>query len=104
MTLLAIKHPVQLLCDAQGTYGIGVVSSAVEADHRHPPEVILRPDRLSEAKTHPAALQMIMGGFRHGMFSHKSASEEARADRAAVLAVGLSAFGRRHAGRPWADA
>ena len=70
MTLLAIKHPVQLLCDAQGTYGIGGVSSAVEADHRHPPEVILRPDRLSEAKTHPAALQMIMGGFRHGMFSH----------------------------------
>jgi hypothetical protein len=70
MTLLAIKHPVQLLCDAQGTIGIGVVSSAVEADHRHPPEVILRPDRLSEAKTHPAALQMIMGGFRHGMFSH----------------------------------
>jgi LacI family transcriptional regulator len=34
----------------------------------------------------------------------ESAAEEARADRAAVLAVGLSAFGRRHAGRPWADA
>ena len=70
MTLLAIRHPVQLLCDSQGIYGIGVVGNAVQADGRHPPEVILRPDRLSEAKTHPAALQMIMGGFRHGMFSH----------------------------------
>jgi PcfJ-like protein len=70
MTLLAIKHPVQLLCDAKGTYGIGVVSSAVEDGHRHSPEIILRPDRLLEAKTRPAALQMIMGGFRHGMFSH----------------------------------
>ena len=38
--------------------------------HRQPPEIVLRPDRLFEAETSPAALQMIIGGFRHGMFSH----------------------------------
>ena len=70
MTLLAMKHPVQLLCDAKGIYGIRVVKSAVEEGHRQPPEIVLRPDRLFEAETSPAALQMIIGGFRHGMFSH----------------------------------
>ena len=64
------KHPVQLLCDTSSMYGIGVVSSAVEDGFPKLPEIILRPDRLLEAKTHPAALQMIVGGFRHGMFSH----------------------------------
>jgi hypothetical protein len=70
MTLLTVKHPVQLLSDAKGIYGIGVVGSAVEDRRGQPPEIILRPDRLLEAKTRPAALQMIFGGFRHGMFSH----------------------------------
>jgi hypothetical protein len=69
MTLLAMKRPVQLLYDARGIYGIGVVSSAVEEGHGQPPEIILRPDRLLEAPTRAAALQMITGGFRHGMFS-----------------------------------
>jgi hypothetical protein len=70
MTLLAMKHPVQLLRDAKGIYGIGVVGNAVEEGHRQPPEIVLRPDRLFESETRPAALQMIIGGFRHGMFSH----------------------------------
>ena len=50
MTLLATKCPVQLLRDARGVYGIGVVGCAVEND-RHRRDIILRPDRLSEAKT-----------------------------------------------------
>jgi hypothetical protein len=36
-----------------------------------PPDIVLRPDRLLQAQTpHLAALQMIVGGFRHGVFSH----------------------------------
>jgi hypothetical protein len=69
MTLLATKHPVTLLRDAKGIYGIGVVGSTVE---ERPPEIILRPDRLFEATVRPSALQKITGGFRHGMFSHMS--------------------------------
>jgi hypothetical protein len=72
MNSLATKHPVQLLCDVKGIYGIGVISSSVEDDHWQPPIIILRPDRLLQAKAPPAALQMIIGGFRHGMFSHMS--------------------------------
>jgi hypothetical protein len=72
MTLLAMKHPVQLLRDTKGIYGIGVVKNGVEDGHRQPAEIVLRPDRLFEAETRPAALQMIFGGFRHGMFSHMS--------------------------------
>jgi hypothetical protein len=68
MTLLAVKHPVQLLSDAKGIYGIGLVSGAVEERLGLPPEIILRPDRLLEARTQPAALQMIFGGFRRNMF------------------------------------
>ena len=64
MTLLARKHPVQLLHDARGIYGIGVVGCEVEEDRGEPPEIILRPDRLLEAGTRAAALQMITGGFR----------------------------------------
>jgi hypothetical protein len=72
MTLLAmkLKHSVQLLYDAKGIYGVGVVDRAVEDFLGEPPAVVLRPDRLFEAKTCAAALQMIFGGFRHGMFSH----------------------------------
>jgi PcfJ-like protein len=71
MTLLAIKYPVRLLYDARGIYGVGVVDRAVENDRCRPQDIILRPDRLLQAQTpHAAALQMIIGGFRHGMFSH----------------------------------
>jgi hypothetical protein len=69
MTLPATKYPVQLLRDARGIYGIGVVG-ALEAGLRQPPRIILRPDRLLEATSSPAALQMITGGFQNGMFSH----------------------------------
>jgi hypothetical protein len=68
MTLLAAKHPVQLLSDDKGIYGIGLVSGAVEDFHGQPPAIILRPDRLLEARTQPGALQMIFGGFRRNMF------------------------------------
>jgi hypothetical protein len=68
MTLLAVKHPVQLLSDAKGIYGIGVVSGAVDNFHGQPPAIILRPDRLLESRTQLAALQMIFGGFRRNMF------------------------------------
>lgn len=70
MTLLAMKHSVQLPYDAKGIYGVGVVDRAVEDFLEQPPAIVLRPDRLLEAKTCAAALQMIFGGFRHGMFSH----------------------------------
>jgi hypothetical protein len=70
MTLLAMKHTVQLLHDARGIYGVGVVDRAVENDRCPPEDLILRPDRLLVAQTpSAAALQMITGGFRHGMFS-----------------------------------
>ena len=71
MTLLAMKHTVQLLHDARGIYGVGLVDRAVENDRCPPEDLILRPDRLLQAQTPgAAALQMIIGGFRHGMFSH----------------------------------
>ena len=73
MTLSAIKHPVELLRDEKGIYGIGV-ANGVETDHR-PRDLILRRDRLPEFETcisgYPI-LQMITGGFRHGMFCHTS--------------------------------
>jgi hypothetical protein len=67
MTALAVKQPVQLLCDSKGIYGI--VGSAVDPRTGKPPKIVLRPDRLLEAETRPAALQMIFGGFQHGMFN-----------------------------------
>jgi hypothetical protein len=70
MTALAVNHPAQLLYDSKGIYGIGVVGNSVEERPGKQPEIILRPDRLLEAEMRPAALQMIFGGFRHGMFSH----------------------------------
>jgi hypothetical protein len=73
MTLLTTKHSVQLLRDAKGIYGIGSVNGAVEERFGQPPSsLILRPDRFFEVTARNAALQMITGGFRHGMFSHMS--------------------------------
>ena len=67
MTMSEIQHPVELLRDGKGIYGIGV---AKEADVEHPPKpLILRRDRLEENNTDRAVLQMITGGFRHGMFA-----------------------------------
>jgi hypothetical protein len=61
---------VELLRDGKGIYGIGI---AKESEIDHPPnDLILRHDRLEESKTERAALQMITGGFRHGMFIHMS--------------------------------
>src|ERR1700722_17395679 len=77
MTLLAMKHTVQLLHDARGIYGVGLVDRAVENDRCPPEDLILRPDRLLQAQTPGAtALPMIIGGFRHGMFSHMASASE----------------------------
>ena len=73
MTLPATKHPVELLRDGKGVYGIGAVDE-VEIDHRSR-NLILRSDRLSEYETRFSGypiLQKISGGFRHGMFCHTS--------------------------------
>ena len=79
--------PVELLRDARGIFGIGIADShdleaaawsfgisAEEARGLSPPRpLILRPDCLERAKRpslHHAALQKIVGGFRHGPFEH----------------------------------
>jgi PcfJ-like protein len=67
----AIKYPVELLRNGKGIYGIGVAKE-VEIDHR-PRDLLLRRDCLAEFEMcwpGHAVLQMITGGFRHGMFTH----------------------------------
>jgi PcfJ-like protein len=72
MTLPAIKHPVELLRDGKGIYGIGI-SKEAQIDSR-PRDLILRRDRLPDEPYFSGypILQMITGGFRHGMFCHTS--------------------------------
>lgn len=79
MTAVDINHPVALLRDAKGVYGIGVIRNVDGDKGPKAPELILRPDRLSESKPHRAALQMITGGFRRGPFKHTSEEELRRA-------------------------
>ena len=79
--------PVELLRDARGIYGIGITEShdlealawscGIDTEETHilrpPPPLILRPDCLERAKRpygYGAALQKIVGGFRHGPFEH----------------------------------
>src|SRR5262245_15883158 len=64
-----LNHPVDLLRDEKGIYGIGV---AKEAEIELPPsDLILRCDRLPEGGfIGNSILQRISGGFRHGMFTH----------------------------------
>ena len=79
--------PVELLRDARGIYGIGITephdlealawSCGIDTEKtyilRPPPPLILRPDCLERAKRphgYGAALQKIVGGFRHGPFEH----------------------------------
>jgi PcfJ-like protein len=56
------NHPVRLLRDARGIYGIGCETGDWQG------ALLLRPDRLGEGDTRRAALQMIIGGFRRGPF------------------------------------
>jgi hypothetical protein len=80
-------HPVELLRDGRGVYGIGISelfdieavawSCGVEPEawgfltFEHVPNaLILRPDWFADTKPHRAALQKISGGFRHGPFEH----------------------------------
>jgi hypothetical protein len=79
--------PVELLRDARGIFGIGIADShdlealawsfGISAEEARglslPRPLILRPDCLERAKRpslHHAALQKIVGGFRHGPFEH----------------------------------
>jgi hypothetical protein len=82
-------HPVELLRDQRGVYGIGVSdlfdseaiawSCGIEPEphtfERPPSDLILRPDRLLDSRTNDAllgtaVLQKIAGGFRRGPFMH----------------------------------
>ena len=94
MTTTIAKHPVELLRDGQGIYGIGAAKE-FEADHR-PRDLIIRPDRLSKFDEprfiDQPILQMITGGFRHGMFCHTSEEHLRRAIHHGML---------RRAGLPW---
>ena len=66
-----VIHPVELLRDRKGIYGIGI-AKYVEIDHP-PSSILLRPDRLDGSCVIWGAIyQMITGGFRHGMFCHTS--------------------------------
>jgi hypothetical protein len=76
-------HPVELLRDQHGVYGIGVSelfdfeavawSCGVEPEphtyERPPAALILRPDWIPDSKPHGAVLQKIAGGFRRGPFT-----------------------------------
>jgi len=75
-------HPVELLRDQRGIYGIGVSdlfdfeaiawSCGIEPEphtfERPPRALILRPDRLPDTTPSGAVLQKIAGGFRRGPF------------------------------------
>jgi hypothetical protein len=101
--------PVELLRDARGIYGIGVTephdlealawSCGIGTEEtrmlRPPSPLILRPDRLELAKRplgYRAALQKIVGGFRHGPFE-RTAEE--------VLRQFIHHEALRRAGLPW---
>jgi hypothetical protein len=79
-------HPVELLRDQRGVYGIGISdlfdleavawSCGVEPERysleRAPRALILRPDRLLDTRPCRAVLQKIAGGFRRGFrFTHE---------------------------------
>jgi PcfJ-like protein len=59
---------VELLRDGKGVYGVGVHHSA--KGQSSPAKLILRSDRLQEASTTNAALQMIPSGGGRGVFKH----------------------------------
>jgi hypothetical protein len=65
------KHPVRLLWDRDGIYGIGVKVGEPEAySWGREMRLVLRPDLLAaEPDRHlPSVLQPIFGGFRRGLF------------------------------------
>jgi hypothetical protein len=72
-------HPVHLLRDRKGVYGIGVVQGFKQPDRLSAPEIVLRPDLLigDDRRSPKAALQMIPGGRGRGMFKY-CAEEELR--------------------------
>jgi hypothetical protein len=77
MTALATNHPVALLRDAKGVYGVGVVENVDQDRRPKASELILRPNRVFESNTRYAALQMITGGFLNGPF-RRTLEEELR--------------------------
>jgi PcfJ-like protein len=68
MTRIPTEHPVRLLCDQRGVYGIVCDSEALAANgSQKEVALLLRPDRI-ETDPRRAALQMISGGLRRGPF------------------------------------
>ena len=68
MTRIPTEHPVRLLCDQRGIYGIGCDNKAIAAaGSKGEVALLLRPDRI-ETDPRRAALQMISGGLRRGPF------------------------------------
>jgi hypothetical protein len=70
-----IARPVELLRDGRGIYGIGVSKEFAPLARREGVRstlIVLRPDRFDLGEPNGAVLQMINGGFRHGMFCHTS--------------------------------
>ena len=75
--------PIELLRDKRGIYGIGITeppsgsldrSCGIDSEETYfrggpPRPLILRPDCLERAERAGAALQKIVGGFRHGPFN-----------------------------------
>jgi hypothetical protein len=87
----AKTHPVELLRDGKGIYGIGVSKYAPTG--YLPKNLIVRRDRLQESQTyHQAVLQMITGGFRYGMFTSMSEEHHRQVIHHAMLC---------RAGLPW---
>jgi PcfJ-like protein len=75
LTEILGPKPVELLRDGRGVYGIGIphfYRQERSDDHelRRSHTLILRPDRFDDSPPVGAVLQKIVGGFRHGMFSH----------------------------------
>ena len=77
------RHPVELLHDGRGVYGIGSI------DFKREIKLILRRDRVADGESIPhwskAALHRITGGFRHGMFCNTVEESFRRALQPPVL-------------------
>ena len=77
MTNQNVVHPVQLLRDRKGIYGIGVAEEFKRLDFPSP-EIVLRPDLLAyESKWLPSAALQMMPARRHKIFEY-CAEEELR--------------------------
>jgi hypothetical protein len=67
LTQTQSDHPVELIRDERGVYGIDGDHN-VDGDHHQRLVLLLRSDRLNQAHRAIAVLRMITGGFRHCPF------------------------------------